>query len=622
MTDVLVTPKLEKKNTQTAVKLQNIILPNLDICTVEELFLRVNSKCFINYEQNRVELKKSGNISFDTYFNSFSIQKWKEYTSVKTISVNLHLEGKFKVMLLNVDYFSESVTLVNQKVITTDRLDEVNVFTDIDIQPYKGLFYVEIEALEGNCLFTGGYFHTNVNLYQEDNKKIAIVICTYKRETYVNKNIQLLEKHLLNKPNIGNKFEIFVIDNGKTLNNFNSSQIHLIPNKNAGGSGGYTRGLIEVLERKHDFSHIVFMDDDVVVDPEVFERIYNFQKVAYDKSLCIGGSMLRLDTKYIQYENGAVWDKEVIRLKPDLDLRLVKNILFNEIEEHISFNGWWLFCFSTQVIDSSNLPYPFFIKMDDMELPIRLKYKIITLNGVCVWHEALETKYSPVMNYYLKKNELILNVLCSDSFGTIAAIKRIIKFSLREAFCYRYKSANLVLKATSDFLEGPDYLKAIDPEKKNLEILSMGEKAVKKPELPFVYNMYEESLCEKENTLHRLMRFITLNGHLLPSLLFHKDEKLVDKGYRIVPIQCYRPINVFRARKALYYNLINQEGFVVRISRLEFFRVFVKTIAISLKILFNFSTLKQLYRKTLPELTNKAFWENYLEINKYSKLEQ
>jgi len=108
----------------------------------------------------------------------------------------------------------------------------------------------------------------------------------------------------------------------------------------------------------------------------------------------------------------------------------------------------------------------------------------------------------------------------------------------------------------------------------------------------------------------------------LPSLLFHKDEKLVDKGYRIVPIQGYRPINVFRARKALYYNLINQEGFVVRISRLEFFRVFVKTIAISLKIFFNFSTLKQLYRKTLPELTNKAFWENYLEINKYSNLEQ
>ena len=80
-----------------------------------------------------------------------------------------------------------------------------------------------------------------------------------------------------------------------------------------------------------------------------------------------------------------------------------------------------------------------------MELPIRLKYKIITLNGVCVWHKALETKYSPAMNYYLKKNELILNVLCSDSFGTIAAIKRITKFSLREAFCYRYQSANLVL---------------------------------------------------------------------------------------------------------------------------------------------------------------------------------
>ncbi len=619
MTDVLVTPTLEKKNFQTAVKLQNIILPNLDICTVEELFFRLNSNCSLNYEQNRVELKKSGIISFDTYFNSFSIQKWKDYTSVKTININLHLKGEFKVMLLNVDYFSDSVTLVDQKVITADRLDEVSVFLDLEIQAYKGLFYVEIEALANDCLFTGGYFYTNVDTFQDNEQKIAIIICTYKREKYLTKNIGILKQYLLNKSDVGNQFEIFVIDNGRTLNNFYSSQIHLIPNKNAGGSGGYTRGIMEVLERKHDFSHIIFMDDDVVVAPEVFERIYNFKKVASDRSLCIGGSMLRLDTKYIQHENGAIWDKEVIRLKPDLDLRTVKNVLFNEIEEHISYNGWWLFCFPTQVIDNSNLPYPFFIKMDDMELPLRLKYKIITLNGVCVWHEALENKYSPVMNYYLRKNELILNVLCSDSFKKMNVIKLIVKFSLREAFCYRYKTADIVLKAAGDFLEGPEYLKTVDPEEKNLEVLSMGEKAVKKPELPFVYEKYESSVGEVEITLARWMRVITLNGHLLPDFIFYKNDKVADKGYKIVPIQGYRPINVFRARKALYYSLINQEGFVVECSRIEFLRVLVKTISVCFQIFFKFDKVKQLYKKTLPELTNKAFWESYLEINKYSQ---
>ncbi len=618
MTDFLVSPILEKKDIKTTVKIQNIILPNLDICTVEELYLRLDSKVLLNYEQNYAELQKGGIISFDTYFNSFSVQKWKDYTNVKTISINLHLKGVFKVRLLNIDYFSDATKLVNQKVITADVLDEVSVFEDIEIRHYTGLLYVEIEALESNCVFTGGYFYASQSASQNSDIKIAVVICTYKRELYVSKNMQLLNNYLLNKLDIGDKFEIFIIDNGRNLEKFDNPKIHIFPNKNAGGSGGYTRGIIEVLNRKNDFSHIIFMDDDVVIAPEVFERIYNFQTLTTEKSLCIGGSMLKLDTPYMQHENGAIWDQGTVRLKPDTDLRIVRNVLFNEIEEHINYNGWWLFCFPTKVIDEFSLPYPFFIKMDDMELPIRLKQKIITLNGICVWHESLENKYSPMVNYYFRRNELILNILCSDNFSKIDAIKKIVKFSLREAFCYRYKSADLVLKAFSDFLQGPYYLKEINPEEKNMEILKIGEKAVKNPELPFVHGKYIESVNETESTIHRLIRLMTLNGHLVPSPFFHKKQIITEQGYRIAPIQGYRPVNVFRSRKVLYYNLLNQEGFVARFSREEFLKVFIKTIKLSLEMFFKFPELKKLYRETLPELTNRTFWENYLEINKYT----
>ncbi len=618
MTELLVSPIFETQDRTTAVKLQTIIFPNLDICTVEKLFFRSNSKCCFNYQQNNVELNQGGNLRLDTYFNSFSVQKWKDYTNVKSISIKLHLKGVFKVKLLNIDYFLESTKLVNQKIVTSESLDEVSVFEDIDIQPYKGLLYVEIEALESNCLFTGGCFYTNLDTSKKSDVKIAVVICTYKRELYVHKNIKLLENDLLNKSGIGDKFEAFIIDNGRSLEKFDNPKIHVIPNKNAGGSGGYTRGIIEVLKRENDFSHIIFMDDDVVIAPEVLERIYNFQSVINDRTVCIGGSMLKLDSQYIQHENGAIWNNEVVRIKPDLDLRILKNVLFNEIEEHINYNGWWLYCFPTKLIDDFSLPYPFFIKMDDMEFPIRLKQKIITLNGICVWHEALESKYSPMLNYYIRRNEIILQILCSDSFSKINAIKYILKFSLREAFCYRYKSADIILKAASDFLQGPDYLKTINPEEKNLEVLKLGEKAVKEPEQPFVYEKYVESINETESTAHRLIRLATLNGYLLPSFLFHNDKKLTDKGYRVAPIQGYRPVNAFRSKKVLYYNLRTQEGFVVKFSRGEFLKIFIKAIKLSIKMFFKFSELRKLYRETLPELTNRAFWENYLEIKKYS----
>jgi galactofuranosylgalactofuranosylrhamnosyl-N-acetylglucosaminyl-diphospho-decaprenol beta-1,5/1,6-galactofuranosyltransferase len=86
VTDFLVSsPIFETKDTTKVVKIQNIILPNFDICAVEELFLRLNSKVLLNYEQNLVEIQKGGIISFDTYFNSFSVQKWKDYTNVKQL---------------------------------------------------------------------------------------------------------------------------------------------------------------------------------------------------------------------------------------------------------------------------------------------------------------------------------------------------------------------------------------------------------------------------------------------------------------------------------------------------------------------------------------------------------
>lgn len=617
MTEVIINLKQEPKNTLTAVKLQNIILPNTDICTTEELFLRKNPKCLLNYEQNRVELKEGGVIKLDTYFNSFSAYKWQEYTTVEAINIKLNLQGKFQIKLLQVDYFSKTVSLVSHKVIAINSLDEVNVFNDIKIQGYKGLLYLEIQALADNCIFAGGYFDTKVNILPETDEKIAIVICTYKRETYIYKNIQLLEQYLLTKADIGNKFEIFVIDNGKTLNNFTNTKIHLIPNKNTGGSGGYTRGILEVLDHKLDFSHIIFMDDDVVVAPEALERIYNFQRVINNKSLCIGGSMLKLDNKYVQHENGAIWDDEIVRIKPDLDLRILNNVLFNEVEEHINYNGWWLFCFPTKIIDNSSMPYPFFVRGDDIELAIRLKQSIVTINGICVWHESFENKCSSAsQHYYSIKNEMILSILYSENFSRISAIKKIFKFSLKEAFCYKYKTADLILQAASDLLNGPYYLKTIDPEKKNLEVLHMGEKSLKKTELPFVYGKYEASIKETENTLHRWLRKLVFNGHLLPNFLFHKDNNLSEKGYTIVPTYGYRPINFFRARKALYYNLNNHENFAVKISRLEFFRVLVKTIIICLQIAVKFPRLKQLYRQTLPELTNKSFWEKYLEIDK------
>ena len=79
-----------------------------------------------------------------------------------------------------------------------------------------------------------------------------------------------------------------------------------------GGAGGFTRDLIEILEHNDIFqiTHILLMDDDIVIEPESLVRTFMLLCLLREEYLdaFIGGAMLRLDRQYIQVEAGAVWD--------------------------------------------------------------------------------------------------------------------------------------------------------------------------------------------------------------------------------------------------------------------------------------------------------------------------
>jgi galactofuranosylgalactofuranosylrhamnosyl-N-acetylglucosaminyl-diphospho-decaprenol beta-1,5/1,6-galactofuranosyltransferase len=599
-------------------QVQTFIFPKLDVCTVEELYFRTQEQVIFDYETNTLKLEKDAIVSFDTYFNGFCVGNWKSYTKVKNISACLKLQGYLKVKIFNIDTLGEANTLLSQKIINNKTFDEVTVLDNLDISSYTGMIYIEIQALEDDCLVGDGYFYSDAQ--QDRNVKFAVVICTYKRESFVYRNIKLLNKYLFNLENWQDKLEIFIVDNGRTLENIENSIIHVIPNKNAGGSGGFTRGMLEVLKREQEFSHTILMDDDIVIEPEVFDRLWNFFSVANQPNLCVGGSMLRLDKKYIQNERGAYWDKNkgFIPIKQNLNLSELKNTLFNEIEDYTDYSGWWFFCLSTAIIKNCGLPYPFFVRLDDVELCKRITnktYKIITFNGICVWHEVFENKFNPSVYYYDTRNGLILNSLYfSDNYERKDAIKWFLKPALKELFCYRYETATHILKAASDFLKGPEALVAIAPDEKHKEISKVIEKPAKNPELPFIYSKYLDSIHQSEKTFQRIFRIFTFNGHLLPLLFFYSAKTFTDKGYKIAPFWGSKPLNVFRAKKVLYYNLQTKEGFVVQFSRKRFFQVLVNTIWLAIVMFFKYPKVQKEYIKSMSKFTTQEFWEKYLEI--------
>ena len=170
----------------------------------------------------------------------------------------------------------------------------------------------------------------------------------------------------------------------------------------------------------HGITHALLMDDDITIDTESIEKTYTILSLLKDEyaDAFIGGAMLRIDKPNIQVESGASWNAgNLISNKSNLNMNVTWDCLFNEIEEYTEFNAWWYCCFPMDVVSEENLPLPIFIRGDDLEYGLRNMKHLILMNGICVWHEPFENKYSSFLEYYIIRNRLVDNTFHFPDWG-------------------------------------------------------------------------------------------------------------------------------------------------------------------------------------------------------------
>lgn len=376
-------------------KLYSIKLP-MDMAR-KELYIKGDS---VDIHPEYICLQKGQFIDFSTYFNLFSAKKWKTYTSIQSIKLQLHIHGKYKVTIYN-------VSSGDKTILFTDTCQN-NFEKIISLSDCSGNFLVfAIQALEdGVKVWNGAYWG---EFEDTQNVDIGIIICTFKREEYVKRNLTILQRLMQENPH----FHVMVIDNGQTLPEICNEQLQVIHNRNYGGSGGFTRGLMEQVNQGTN-NYVLMMDDDILIETSSLERVYalcRHIKNQYAQQM-IAGSMMSMDEPTIQYENTAYWGKVRLHsLGQGFDLTAIEDLIKNDqlpLKQN-KYAAWWFCCIPMAVVRKNGYPLPNFIKGDDMEYGIRNRRDIITMNGIGVWHEAFAKKMSPVVNYYSDRNMLILN---------------------------------------------------------------------------------------------------------------------------------------------------------------------------------------------------------------------
>ena len=78
--------------------IKQVLLPEA-IDTDELLYYRKDEELVETGKDGSLVFHKGGAADFNTFFNSFSIGKWRKYTVLETVSLSLKLQGSFTVSL-------------------------------------------------------------------------------------------------------------------------------------------------------------------------------------------------------------------------------------------------------------------------------------------------------------------------------------------------------------------------------------------------------------------------------------------------------------------------------------------------------------------------------------------
>ena len=620
--------------------LQELLFPNFDTCATHDMYFKapgahfmeatpfvpekadfirfdqkISKQAYYDPDERAVHMAAWQYLGFDTYFNCFSIGKWLKYTRLDNLKLQLELKGGFHVQLMHM-YYMNTVPFENIFQERVCRAGERTLFEfDIPLDAWdQGVIAFKLDSLEGaDNVYYGGRYMTEVDEESLNPVDIAIDICTFRREKFVEKNIRLLNREIIKNPHspMYGHLDVFISDNGKTLDidRLQSDRVHIFPNKNVGGAGGFSRGMIEIIDaagHRH-ISHALLMDDDVIIHADAILRTYRllqFLKSEYSGKT-VAGAMLRLDKRFEQHECGAWWDGNVVHgCKSKLDLTILESILDNEKEDAPTYNAWWYSCIPMTKVSNGNLPLPIFIRYDDVEFGLRTGGDIISMNGICLWHEPFEYKYSSSMEYYHMRNSLIINVFHRPGYDGKAAaghMKYMIKSNLGR---YRYKNCELVLRAVEDFLKGPEFLLNTDGEALHKEIMAAADKflPLKECSVQFDEETYDDTF-EKERIRWKLVRYITLNKHLWP----RRGTSVVDASLNGVK-------DFAGKRSVLNYDVSGNRGFITEYDRAQALDILKRSRQLARRLKAEHANVCKAYREAQPTLTSRDFWNRYLGL--------
>ena len=553
-------------------------------------------------DSSGLHLSKDGRATFDTAFGVFAAGRWSRLTSIADLVATMHISGRALVELIA--YAGGVDTVIASS-------DEGGTLSCDDIRAVSAeSFYVAVTALEDGVIVRGGEWGTNTPPTR--NVHLGVAITTFNRQDYVLATIDKLVALEADVPSVHGHLQVIVVDNARNLqpNIPASAPVRVLPNPNLGGAGGFARGLIEFREGGWS-THVVFMDDDISLEPESIVRTISLLSYADSPDLCVHGAMISEEQPWMQFEAGSAYEfRSVYPLRAHgrgIDLRQRSEVVHDHLEVDLDYSAWWFTVFPMHIgVDN---PLPVFVRGDDVAFGLmHTGQHTVTLNGISVWHADFALKNNPSSLYYEVRNFALIDTLVFDDHKRWHLAWRYLGFGFRNAYSHRYASAEYMIWGMKDFLAGPDEWMKIDHSAKHDEIRHVSEEKAG----PLSEDLKSLGFTPPKSKPVRLGGFLLSpllgGGRWIPKSLRSGNVGVAQIDVRAVGL-------AIRHDKILYRHPRFEEGFVCERDSKRFRAVQHDVFATTWQLLRTYKKLKKAYRAQYPDLVSTESWKTRCGIS-------
>jgi galactofuranosylgalactofuranosylrhamnosyl-N-acetylglucosaminyl-diphospho-decaprenol beta-1,5/1,6-galactofuranosyltransferase len=427
-------------------------------------------------DRHRLRVGDGERISAGTYFNGFAASYWRRWTVVEEVTLDITVSGPDATVTV---YRSMANGRSQRVDSATTTKKGANHFTfDLSLTPFVdgGWYWFDVASGDTDVVIEKAQWVADVPADRAEPGSVTVGITTMNRPDFCAKLVGQIGgdedvKALLDEVLVMEQGTKLVVDSEffgaaeKSLD----GKLRVIEQGNIGGSGGFARAQFETLKAGTS-KYVLFLDDDIVAEPESILRAVTFGDLARRPSI-VGGHMFSLFSKSRLHSFGEIinryrfWWTSPPTVETDWDFaaRNLRSSRWLHRRVDVDFNPWFMCLIPTEIVREIGLSLPLFIKWDDSEYGVRAQeagYPTITMPGVAVWHVPWTDKNDALdwQAYFHQRNRFVAALLHSPFPHGGRMVRESFNHQVKHLLAMQYSTVELRHLALEDALAGPDKL--------------------------------------------------------------------------------------------------------------------------------------------------------------------